>query len=87
MEVAMTNSRIRTVLSRGVGAGVLVLASLGLATPAHAATHYITFVTYYSDPGLTNVTGARTWDDCPGEEGTWGWGGGAYHTIESEPCP
>ncbi len=51
-------------------------------------THYIAFVTYYGDASHSQVVGAYTWNDCPGEEGMYGWGAQtAYHTIESEECP
>lgn len=82
----------RTARAMAVLGSVMGLSLLGLSAPAQAAnsgqtTHYIVFVNYYSDPALTILTGSRTWSDCPGEEGTWGWGGGTYHTTEYEACP
>ena len=82
----MFGTRTRRVVATVLcAAGVAVF---GAATPAQAAQRYIAYVTYYSDASYTTVIGARTWNDCPGEEGTWGWGGySSYHVIESEPCP
>jgi hypothetical protein len=63
-------------------------ALLGAAAPAQATQHYIAFVDYYSDASYSTLVGSRTWNDCYGEEGTWGWGlQTAYHITTSEPCP
>ncbi|NUT96226.1 MAG: hypothetical protein HOY78_29785 [Saccharothrix sp.] len=70
-------------------AAAVVAVTLSPATPAVAAPveRYIVFVDYYSDAGLTTLVGSRTWNNCPGEEGTYGWGAQTpYHVTTSEPC-
>jgi uncharacterized protein DUF6289 len=63
------------------------LALFGAAVPAQAATHYVVFVNYYSDASLTTFVGSWTFNDCPGERGSWGYGAQTpYHIISSEPC-
>jgi hypothetical protein len=59
-----------------------------LVTPtATAVERNIAYVSYFSDATLSTLVGSRTWNNCPGEEGTWGWGlQTAYHIITSEPC-
>jgi hypothetical protein len=66
-----------------------VTVALTPVAPAVAAPadRYIVFVDYYSDASLTTLVGSRTWNNCPGEEGTYGWGAQtAYHVTTSELC-
>ncbi len=78
--------RAAAVLSMATG---LVLTAA--VTPAQAKptlTHYISFVDYYSDATYTQLVGSRTWNDCPGEQGTYGWGlQTSYHVTTYEECP
>ncbi|NUT96509.1 MAG: hypothetical protein HOY78_31250 [Saccharothrix sp.] len=67
----------------------VLAAALSPVTPAVAAPvdRVIVFVDYYSDASLTTLVGSRTWNNCPGEEGTYGWGAQTpYHVTTSEPC-
>jgi hypothetical protein len=76
-------TRIAAAIVSTIGFGLL-----GAAAPAQASPHYIAFVNYYSDATLTQLVGSRTFNDCPGEQGSYGWGAQtAYHTTESELCP
>ena len=74
-----------------IAAAVVAVAGFGLvgmATPAQATQHYIAFVNYYSDASLSTLVGSWTFNDCYGEQGSWGWGAQtSFHTIDSEPCP
>lgn len=70
-------------------AAALVLAVSGApaASASTSADHYIVFVDYYSDAAHTTLVGSRTWNDCPGEEGTYGWGlQTEHHVTTSELC-
>ncbi len=80
---------------RGLRTAGAVATALGLSAslvaPVHATvrpqTNYIVFVAYFVDANHTNLVGSRTFDDCPGEQGTYGWGAQtSYYTIDSEPC-
>jgi hypothetical protein len=76
-------TRIAAAIVSTIGLGLL-----GTAAPAQATQHYIAYVNYYNDAGLTQLVGSWTFNDCPGEQGAYGWGTQTdYHTIQSEPCP
>ncbi|WP_329101103.1 hypothetical protein OG792_20150 [Micromonospora sp. NBC_01699] len=74
-------------------AAVLAIAfglSLSAVAPAQAApaVRYIVQVIYYTDATLLVFAGAYTWNNCPGEEGSWGYGlQTPYHVTFSEECP
>jgi len=82
----MARRRTITLLTAMLSA-VALTPVLPIAPTAVAVERNIVFVEYYSDATLSTLVGARTWNNCPGEEGTYGWGAQtSYHIITSEPC-
>ncbi|GAA1644129.1 hypothetical protein GCM10009679_56490 [Saccharothrix algeriensis] len=79
-------SRGRTAYRAAAVALAVCLGLVGAAVPAQAKGT-ITFVAYFSDATHSNLVGASTFSECPGDP-SYHWGAyTAYYTIESEPCP
>ena len=79
------------VLSGLLGAGCVAAEPTEQAPPATqvVAPHgqrMIAFVAYYDDAAHTNLVGAATFSECPGDP-SYSWGTQtSFYTIESEPC-
>lgn len=81
----MSRSRSRTVQLVAVAA-VAFLGLVGTATPAQAKGT-IAYVAYFDDASYSNLVGASTFSECPGDP-SYHWGAYTpYYTITSEPCP
>ncbi|MER5261557.1 DUF6289 family protein [Actinosynnema sp. NPDC002837] len=87
-EDLMARRRRTSLLAAAVAAfGLSVVVSTVAPAVAAPVERFIVFVDYYSDASLTTLVGSRTWNNCPGEEGSYGWGAQTpYHATTSEPC-
>ncbi|MDI1464060.1 DUF6289 family protein [Catellatospora sp. KI3] len=84
----MRRSRTRTRIAVRLAA-IAAVTGLGLvagATPAQANGN-IVFVAYFDDAAHSNLVGASTFSECPGDP-SYHWGAyTSYYEITSEPCP
>lgn len=92
----MRNRLVHGMMLCGLLVTGCVTASPADETPTQAAAQavgaaplvqrMITFVAYYDDAAHTNLVGAATFSECPGDP-SYRWGAQtSYYTIESEPC-
>jgi hypothetical protein len=84
--MSTVRTRLRTATRIAAATAAMALGLIGAAAPAHAKG-VITFVAYFDDAAHSNLVGASTFSECPGDP-SYHWGAyTSFYEISTEPCP